>query len=341
MTGPVTDNPTPPTDLPDLARYSARIGADPLLIQGAGGNTSIKDGDVMWIKASGTVLADALSREIFVPVDLPAIRASLDDPAIDADAPAQFALETHGLRPSIETCLHAVFPQRVVVHAHCVQTLAVAVRTDAEDILGRKLAGFDYCAVPYARPGAHLAAMVRDRLGPATNVAVLLNHGLIVAADTVAQADALLEKVTQALTVEPQAFAQPDIGGLRDLAGPGWVVPEASAPVHQVALSADRVRRATGGSLYPDHVIFCGVGATAVDAGSIPAAAASPPMVIVPGMGALVRADASSGAVALAQCLGDVLMRVPPDAELIYLTPGQNAELLGWDAEKYRQSLNA
>ena len=49
----------PPEDFADLARLSARLGADPLVIQGAGGNTSVKDGAVMWIKASGTQLADA------------------------------------------------------------------------------------------------------------------------------------------------------------------------------------------------------------------------------------------------------------------------------------------
>ena len=66
-----------PHDLPALATLSARIGADPLLIQGAGGNTSVKEGGVMWIKASGTNLADALTRDVFVPCDLPAMRAAI------------------------------------------------------------------------------------------------------------------------------------------------------------------------------------------------------------------------------------------------------------------------
>ena len=36
-----------PDDLSDLKHVSARIGRDPMLIQAAGGNTSVKDGDVM------------------------------------------------------------------------------------------------------------------------------------------------------------------------------------------------------------------------------------------------------------------------------------------------------
>ena len=43
----------------------------------------------------------------------------------------------------------------------------------------------------------------------------------------------------------------------------------------------------------------------------------------------------------IASGLGDVLMRVPPEAPLSYLTLEQNAELLDWDAEKYRQALDA
>lgn len=54
-----------------LRALSARVGADPLLVQAAGGNTSIKGDGVMWIKASGTWLRDATAREIMVPVRIP------------------------------------------------------------------------------------------------------------------------------------------------------------------------------------------------------------------------------------------------------------------------------
>jgi len=42
----------------------------------------------------------------------------------------------------------------------------------------------------------------------------------------------------------------------------------------------------------------------------------------------------------LARCLGDVLLRVPEGAPLSYLTDKQTAELIDWDAEKYRRALN-
>jgi rhamnose utilization protein RhaD (predicted bifunctional aldolase and dehydrogenase) len=37
----------------EVKTYCSQIGADPLLVQGAGGNASWKEGDTLWIKASG------------------------------------------------------------------------------------------------------------------------------------------------------------------------------------------------------------------------------------------------------------------------------------------------
>ena len=64
--------------LASLAEISARVGADRLLVQAAGGNTSIKLGDTLWIKASGQWLADALAKPIFVPVDFNALRSAFE-----------------------------------------------------------------------------------------------------------------------------------------------------------------------------------------------------------------------------------------------------------------------
>jgi len=77
-------------ELEKLKRLSAEIGCDPLLVQAAGGNTSIKDGSVMWIKASGTWLSEAMTRDIFVPVALDCLLDGIK--RNDADAEASLAL---------------------------------------------------------------------------------------------------------------------------------------------------------------------------------------------------------------------------------------------------------
>ncbi|MFN8829820.1 MAG: class II aldolase/adducin family protein [Labrys sp. (in: a-proteobacteria)] len=338
-----------PADLDDLARLSARIGADPLLIQAAGGNTSIKEDAVMWIKASGTLLADALTRDVFVACDLAGMRASMATGDSRADRPAEFALAVGALRPSIETSLHAVFRQRVVVHVHCVNTIALAIRSDAVAAIARRLAGFDHVVVPYAKPGANLARAVMAALGPRTNVVVLRNHGLIVAAETVEEADSLLQRVVAALAVQPVTVV-PDLDRLAARADEDYRPLAADHPAHAVACVPRLLSAALTGSLYPDHVIFCGVGAVPLNDGETPAVACArqrasgwpePAFLLVPGAGALIRASASDGARALVRCLGDVLGRLEAGASVEALSMAENAELLDWDAEKYRQRLNA
>lgn len=303
----------------------------------------------MWIKASGTELADAERSDIFVAVDLAAMRAALDADAPAADRPAEFALASGGLRPSIETSLHAVFPQRVVLHAHCVDTLALAIRSDARERIAERLEGRPHGFAPYVKPGATLAKAVRQSGGVEAGVVVLGNHGLIVAGDTVEAAATLFRQMTEAFAATPAPFAAPDMAALDRAGGDAYAPPPADHPLHGVALSRHRLQAALAGSLYPDHVIFCGVGATALpeDASADDLVArlaaeglAAPPFLLVPGGGALIAREAKASARALARCLGDVLSRVPEGASLTYLTAQQNAELIDWDAEKYRRALN-
>jgi rhamnose utilization protein RhaD (predicted bifunctional aldolase and dehydrogenase) len=93
-------------------------------------------------------------------------------------------------------------------------------------------------------------------------------------------------------------------------------------------------KRALSGSFYPDHVIFLGPAArTGTEDGSFAR------LTLLEGQGAFLPADAGPSADELALCLALVLERVPQEAALVRLTPGAEAALLDWDAEKYRQAL--
>src|ERR1700760_4050140 len=94
-----------------LRKLSAALGADPLRTQGAGGNTSINRDGVMWVKASGTWLAGAPAQGIMTPVRLEPLRKAIADGDPRAAAAIDFVdakLNTTGLRPSIETSVHAI-----------------------------------------------------------------------------------------------------------------------------------------------------------------------------------------------------------------------------------------
>ncbi len=331
-----------------LIDLSARVGADPALVQGAGGNTSIKQDGTLWIKASGLWLAQARQRNVMVPVALDPLLEALerDDPACEKAQTFVISEQNPtGLRPSIETTVHALMPQRIVVHVHCVETIATAVQADAETLVAKKLAGVPYAFIPYARPGLPLAKAIAERLRDGVSVLILGNHGLAVAADSVAAAETLLHHISARLRVTPRPAPAPDKPALARLAlDSDYVLPEDEA-MHAAASDLESVRIGAGGNLYPDHVIFLGRALAIAAPGETAADVEKnhidkPPVILFPGKGVLARRDIDAGAAAMARCFADVAARIPENARLRYLTAAENAELLGWDAEKYRQQLN-
>jgi rhamnose utilization protein RhaD (predicted bifunctional aldolase and dehydrogenase) len=318
-----------------LRRLSAKVGGDPLLVQAAGGNTSLKDEGVMWIKASGTWLCEAEARDIFVPVDHAALMEGLarNDPACESCvAYLRGDLNSSGLRPSIETTVHALMPQRVVAHVHCVNTIAWAIRADAEQRLAEKLSGFAWAFIPYARPGLDLAGAIAQRLKPGIDVLVLGNHGLVVAADTVTAAAALLDRVVAALRRPVRAAVPADTAALAAICQGTDYSPARDPETHGLATDPTALVRGHDKVFYPDHVVFLGVGVATDLAGSAP-------LVALAGRGVVVHKGAKPAAEPMGRCLADVMRRVEEGAPLVALTSDQIDRLINWDAEKYRQTL--
>src|SRR5262245_17206396 len=245
-----------PAQLDDLRQMSARVGRNIVLVQGAGGNSSIKDGDVLWVKASGTWLADAEARNIFVPVPLGAARAAL----MQGDEKVPLAPDTNTtLRASIETSLHALMPHPVVLHVHSVNTIAWSVRTDAGDKLAARLHGLAWQRLDYHHPGLPLAHAVSESLArrPA-DVLILGNHGLVVGAATCEAAEALVMEMERRLALPPRSAALADASALAEICAGTAYSPVTDQLSHQLATDRHNLRLVTSGSLYPDHVIFLG-----------------------------------------------------------------------------------
>ncbi|RUY41942.1 class II aldolase/adducin family protein, partial [Mesorhizobium sp. M7A.F.Ca.CA.002.07.1.1] len=317
-------------ELAALRALSASIGRSPHLTQAAGGNTSLKAGDTLWIKASGTWLKDALVDDIMVPVAMAPLLKAVEQRDRAADQPQGFtiaALNPRGLRPSIETTVHALMPQRVVLHVHCVDTISLAVQADGEAEVAKRLDGIEWAYVPYFRPGLPLARGIAEKLRPGVDVLILGNHGLVVAAETVAGAELLLRRIRSLLARPARATAAPDLDALAALAGDSGYRLPADVEAHAVALDAESRRMAQAGSLYPDHVIFLGQGSVVAKPGEAVAdvvarLGTSPAAILFPGAGVLMRGDASAGADAMQRCLADVTARAPDVPMSMPMTSG-------------------
>ncbi len=321
---------------PEFISLSQEIGAQPRLVQGPGGNTSVKIDGQMWIKASGTELAEALDKNIFVAVDPAKAMAELDG-AGDGSCRSALVDPDCGLRPSIETTFHAMFDHKFVFHFHSVETICHAIAEEGRKALAGKLSGLQWVAAPYRKPGIPLTKAIREAVGARDiQVVVLNNHGIIIVGDTIGEVRELIADVERRLDLPVQAAGDVSVS-TGDY--PGWkCVPEVSA----LATDSELFQRATSGTYYPDHVVFLGPAMPVLssdellqlDPNEFPV-----PAVLVEGEGVYLKSDAKPAQRAMLDCIYNVLARIPADWTLLPIGEDAEAELLNWDAEKYRQAL--
>jgi rhamnose utilization protein RhaD (predicted bifunctional aldolase and dehydrogenase) len=332
----------PPPDFDDFLKLSARIGSDRLLTQGAGGNTSIKSDGLTWVKASGTWLSEALERSIMVPVRtsplLQALRTdpqSIENPTVHVEQGANPA----GLRPSIETAFHCLLPQRVVAHFHGIDALAHLVCADRYASLSAAMARLPdlrWQLFDYYRPGAPLAAEIDTQLKPGTDVLFLANHGVIIAGASVDAVGKIIEKVSDVLARPARELAPAVLDRMSIVADQTGYVPSDSALISSLGTDTVSSALARAGVLMPDQAIFLGRGF-----GFDPAHLRQQPAVLIlEGEGVLFRPGLSKGAVEMVGCVAELLRRLPASAALVPLQSEEVDQLLNWEAEIYRQSLD-
>jgi rhamnose utilization protein RhaD (predicted bifunctional aldolase and dehydrogenase)/NAD(P)-dependent dehydrogenase (short-subunit alcohol dehydrogenase family) len=173
-------------ELAQLVYLSNLIGQEPRLVQPGGGNTSIKVGDALLVKGSGTDLR-TVGREGFTRLSLSALTAlRTAETMLDAEMMRFMAraMLAEGPAPSVETPLHSLLPHRVIAHTHDVATMSLTNVSDAVvERLVAELFAREIVYVPYVRPGFPLARAVSgivDRLPREAIGLALAHHGLVV-----------------------------------------------------------------------------------------------------------------------------------------------------------------
>ncbi len=281
----------------ELVAVSRYYGASPEWVIAGGGNTSVKEGATLWIKASGTTLG-TITADQFVAMDRGRLDGIWDAQyATETDAREAEALadlmdaradQDGGLRPSVETMMHALFPHRFVVHTHPTVVNGVTCARDGASVVGR-LFGKDALWIPTINPGYTLAVDMHRRVaayradhGVVPAIVIMQNHGLVVASETMDGIHALHERVVAAIGVavtrapemeplvedtselralaemvaaaQPAARAAPDTG-----AKPGGGVARAFSVPELARRSGSRDAFAAISSAFsPDHIVYSG-----------------------------------------------------------------------------------
>jgi rhamnose utilization protein RhaD (predicted bifunctional aldolase and dehydrogenase) len=166
--------------------------------QGGGGNTSVKLGNgLMAIKASGYRLAQVTETDGFAVVEVNSLK----------DVTAEQGYKP--LRPSVEAGFHALLG-KFVLHTHPVYASLVLCSESGVKRLPELMQGYSYITVPYINPGAELSAAIKQALQPDTQVVFMVNHGLVVTADTADEClqihDDVNARIAEAYGVTPEDF---------------------------------------------------------------------------------------------------------------------------------------
>ena len=331
--GESTDNDRP-EDTTRLSEVSARIGANWLINQGPGGNTSLKCGEFMWVKASGTRLDRALHEQIFTRVRLA--------PELSEGWTETTGGTGNARKPSIETSLHAAIPHKAVIHTHPIEVIATSILENARDELDKRLEGFNWRLAEYARPGEPLHQEVKRKLDSSeVNVIVLQNHGLITCGESLEEAEKLTYEVNEALKQDRREAKEVNISELNKLIerNEGCRLPEKSI-IHSLASDDWCFDISKRNAYSPDHAVFRGTKQDTENSFR-PEEIRFREYSIIQGIGVALFPECSASTEEALQAQAEVYLRIPPQTSVKLLSDDQCAEITNWDAEKLRLQMNS
>ena len=188
-------------ELENLIAISRKYGADSRYVIAGGGNTSYKDAQHLWVKASGHALATidengfaVLDRSKLAPMGEKAYSADPVEREAQVKEDLASACLTKDRRPSVETSLHDCMDFAYVVHLHPTLVNGLMCSVNAANICDELFP--DALYIEYTDPGYTLFKKVYDRLqawkaekGKQPQVIFLQNHGVFVGADTPEEID--------------------------------------------------------------------------------------------------------------------------------------------------------
>ena len=187
-------------EIKDLIEVSQYYGQKKEYVIAGGGNTSYKNDEHLWIKASGINLSDidengfcVLDRQKLN--DIPNQQFS-SDPVEREDEVKNALLNARvdpakGLRPSVETSLHNLFSYSFVVHTHSTLVNGLMCSNQAAEKT-KEIFGDNVLFVPYSDPGYILFKLIaeeiekyNEKFGHDPQIVLIQNHGIFVAANSI------------------------------------------------------------------------------------------------------------------------------------------------------------
>ena len=341
-----------------FVKLSKYAGMREDLVQAGGGNSAFKiQNDRMVIKASGVQLADIDKNNGYATVNPQIIREAflncenIDDITEEKSKEILSLAFIEGNRPSIETFLHSI-SGTYSLHTHPTVVNAITCRNNGEDVL--KDLFQTALIVPYATPGVELAKMYfkaylqyKEQHQTEPQIVFLMNHGLLVSAETGDEVIALTEFVTTKLEeyLHVDYTAYHSISKLMELYNDGilWLVSDKN-----IIDVFQKVGGIWNHYFCPDCVVFLGkkmyeIKGDEVDFDDYQSFVENNgyPIVVSYKNNLYIHAESVKKALEIQSVLSFsaqvMVMNINKDCNLLAET--EKNFLLNWDAEKYRKNM--
>ncbi len=207
-------------EIDSLIAISRKYGADPRFVIAGGGNTSYKNAERLWVKASGHALATItedgfalLDRALLDPMGKKKYSADTAEREEQVKNDLAAACITKDRRPSVETSLHNCMGFSYVVHLHPTLVGGLMCSAQAESKCAELFPDALYIA--YTDPGYTLFKKVYDKIqsykkskGREPQVIFLQNHGIFVGADSTEEIEKIYDSILS--TLESQVKPLPE-----------------------------------------------------------------------------------------------------------------------------------
>ena len=274
----------PAENMNELISLSRKYGTDPDFVLAGGGNTSWKSEELMVVKASGTELGN-ITEKGFVTLSMdklkvirnkqyPENRGEREEQALEDLMNSR--LPGQNGRPSVESLLHAIIPEKYIVHTHPATVNGLTCSKSGKE---KALELFsDKCIwIPLVDPGYVLAKRVDDELSVWTEVhdgnlpdyIFLANHGVFLwgkdSLEIERKSDYLFSILNKACAntsvVEvdtKESISDAFLQKIGKLAGPNGQAEFTTGKEIRYVLASSESSYNLQQSLSPDHIVYMG-----------------------------------------------------------------------------------
>ncbi len=329
-------------DYINAAKFCATVGKNSFLSQGAGGNYSWKAEDSLFIKASGMWLSDAQTKNIFVRVDKNRYLNDLKENNFDVEL---MNYSQNDLKPSIETSMHALLPQKYVIHLHPVKVLAVLIQSNWKSIIQEKLknTSIAFNLIDYYKPGKELAEAIdiARSQNPTASIYFLKNHGIIVADNKFESFKNLLSKTLTLFSDRAPANLDRYFSELQMSDTPNYLNFKHAVISNLISKNIFQKTLEQNWRLYPDHIVFMDMLPIFISKfNPLDSEIRNFPVIFFDvSKGCYIHENHTKAQLAQLKCYFDVLFNINDYSSIDSLSEKDSFDLLSWDAEKYRVAL--